>query len=111
MPLFPVPSAKCAQFVYGDFAVAIGVRLLKVFQLSLISGLKFGPTDRTIPIDIQSTQFVRHSWMPMISFVVILYRLVLNGCRGPCLGPADFVRNGFSAPFSAYLRKLRVGDL
>jgi hypothetical protein len=54
MPLFPVPGAKCAQFVYGDFAVAIGVRLLKVLQLSLIPGLKLGPTDRTIAIDIQS---------------------------------------------------------
>jgi len=111
MPLFSALGAKCAQFVYGEFAVAIGVRLLKVFQLSLMPGLKFRPTDRTIPIDIQSTQFVRHSWMPMISFVVILYWLVLNGCRGPCLGRADFVRTGSNAPFSAYLRRLRVGDL
>jgi len=111
MPLFSALGAKCAQFVCCDFAVAIGVRLLKVLQLSLIPGLKFGPTDRTIPIDIQSTQFVRHSWMPMISFVVILHGLFLTRCRGPCLGPADFVRNGFNSPFSAHLRRLRVGDL
>ena len=52
MPLFPVPGAKCAQFVCGDFTVAIGVRLLEVLQLSLMPGLKFGPTDRTIAIRI-----------------------------------------------------------
>jgi hypothetical protein len=53
-PLFPVPPVEGAHFVSADLAVMIGVSLLEERSMTLVLGLKLGPTDCPIAVRIHA---------------------------------------------------------
>jgi hypothetical protein len=82
-PLFPVPPVEGAHFVSGDLAVMIGVSLLKERSMTLVLGLKLGPSDCPIAVRIQSTEHPAHhrvTWsMAMAMIIILVYIYIVLG--------------------------------
>jgi xanthine/uracil permease len=112
---------KGAQFVSGHFAVMIGISLLEKRGMTLVLGLKLGPSDCPIAVRIQSTEHPAHHRVTRSMAMAMPTRaVVIHGYSRPrrvrgAVGVGFITVFGatfsttFSTPFSTNVGRVRAG--